>query len=184
MELGFSEEDFLILTVAEMTKNKNHTTVLKALSLLKKEPEFEHIHYLICGRGEQWQALEQESGELEIAEHVHFLGYRQDVPDLCRCSDMFAFMSLREGLPVALMEAMSCGLPTVCSEIRGNTDLIDHGVEGMFVKNNPQAVAEGVLDLCRNPGKREALGQAATKKVARFDAKNVHETMRKIYLSV
>ena len=183
-ELGLRPDDFLILTVAEMTKNKNHSTVLKALALLKDLPEFDSMHYLICGRGQQWQALEAEAAQLGIAEHVHFLGYRQDVPDLCACSDVFAFMSFREGLSVALMEAMSCGLAVVCSRIRGNTDLIRDGVEGRIPENNPQAVADAILSLYRDPEKRTALGYAASQKVKLFDAENVHRLMKDIYLSV
>ncbi|MDD5864120.1 MAG: glycosyltransferase family 4 protein [Firmicutes bacterium] len=183
-ELGFGEKDFLILTVAEMTKNKNHSTVLKALALLKDKPEFANLYYLICGRGEQREALEQEAALLGISDHVRFLGYRQDVPELNSCCDMFAFMSFREGMPVALMEAMSCGLPAVCSRIRGNTDLIEDGVDGLFAENTPQGVAEGIVRLYRDPELRARLGRTAAERVARFDAKQVQKRMREIYLSV
>ena len=183
-ELGFSEEDFLILTVAEMTKNKNHSTVLKALALLKNREEFSSIRYLICGRGEQEQDLRQEAEELGIADHVVFLGYRHDVPDLLRCSDLFAFMSFREGLPVALMEAMSCGTSIVCSRIRGNTDLIEDGVDGCIAENTPEGVADAILELYRDPEKRRQYGMAAAETVKKFDAENVHRIMKEIYLSV
>ena len=183
-ELGRNNGDFLILTVAEMTKNKNHSTVLKALALLKDKPGFENMYYLICGRGEQKQALEQEAGDLGIGEHVIFLGYRQDVPEICRCSNVFAFLSFREGMPVALMEAMCCGLPAVCSRIRGNTDLIDDGISGLFAENTPQAVAEAIWMLYRDPELRTRLGNAAKEKVAQFDAEHVHQRMSEIYRSL
>ena len=183
-ELGFTESDFLLLTVAEMTKNKNHSTVLKALAQLKEEAEFSSLRYLICGRGENAQNLQQEAQELGIAEHVVFLGYRHDVPDLLRCSDLFVFMSFREGLPVALMEAMSSGMPVICSGIRGNTDLVDDGVEGMIAENTPEAVAQGILKLYRDPELRQRYGIAAAEKVKQFDAENVHRIMKEIYLSV
>ena len=183
-ELGLTEQDFLILTVAEMTKNKNHSTVLKALALLRDTPDFEKMYYLICGRGEQQDALEAEAEELGIREHVMFLGYRQDVPELCRCSDIFAFMSFREGMPVALMEAMGCGLPAVCSKIRGNTDLIEDGVDGLFAENTPQGVAQAVVKLYRDPALREELGSAAAQTVSRFDAGQVQQKMKEIYLSI
>lgn len=182
-ELGFGEEDFLILTVAEMTRNKNHATILKALKLLEKEPEFANMHYLICGRGEVWGALEYQAKELGIKDHVHFLGYRTDAPELYRCSDLFAFMPFREGLSVALMEAMSCRMPIVCSKIRGNTDLIDDGVSGVFAENNEKAVAKAILELYRDPQRREALGAGAAEKVLLFDNENVHKLMKDIYLS-
>lgn len=183
-ELGFCEEDFLILTVAEMTKNKNHSTVVKAMALLKDKPEFANMKYLICGRGKQREALQAEAEQLGVQDHVVFLGYRQDVPELCRCSDLFAFMSFREGMPVALMEAMSCGMSAVCSKIRGNTDLIDDGVSGLLVENTPQGVADAILKLYRDPDLRMKLGAAAAEKVSQFDAKKVHEKMKEIYLSV
>lgn len=182
-ELGFREEDFLILTVAEMTRNKNHITILNALALLKETPEYANMHYLICGRGEVWGKLEADAKDLGIADHVHFLGYRTDAPELYRCSDLFAFMPFREGLSVALMEAMSCGMPVVCSRIRGNTDLIDDGVSGVFAENTPQAVAEAILALSRDPQRRAALGRGAAEKVKQFDNKNVHQLMKNIYLS-
>ena len=183
-ELGFREEDFLLLTVAEMTKNKNHITHLQALALLKDREEFENMHYLIVGRGEEWPGLEQSAKDLGIADHVHFLGYRTDAPDMYRCSDLFLFMTFREGLSVALMEAMGSGMPIICTEIRGNTDLVEDGVSGMFAQNNPEAVAEAILQLYRAPQKRAAYGAAAAEKVKLFDNTNVHSQVKDIYLSL
>lgn len=183
LELGFQDEDFLILTVAEMNKNKNQAAVLKALSLLKEKEEYAHMKYLICGMGEYGAVLRQQAKDLGIEDHVLFMGYRKDIPDIYRCSDLFAFMSYREGLPVALMEAMSSGLPTVCSAARGNTDLIEGGKEGMIVENNPQAVAEAILALYHDPDRRKQYGLAAARKVQQFDRENVHRIMKEIYLN-
>lgn len=183
-ELGFREGDFLILTVAEMTKNKNHATILKALALLKDTPDFSNFQYLICGMGAQEENLRRQASELGIASHVHFLGYRKDVPQICRCSDLFAFMSYREGLPVALMEAMSCGLPTVCSCARGNTDLIEDGVEGRIVPQSAKALADAIMELYHDPALRKRFGAGAVEKVQQFDSENVQRIMKDIYLSI
>ena len=183
-ELGFGEADFLILTVAEMNKNKNQSMVLKALAQLKDRPEFEHIKYLICGMGEYGKVLQEEARSLGIEEHIFFMGYRKDIPAMHRCCDLFAFMSYREGLPVALMEAMSSGMPTVCSAARGNTDLVENGKEGLVVDNEPQAVAEAILRLYHDSDLRSSFGQAAAEKVKQFDRENVHRIMKDIYLSV
>lgn len=183
-ELGCADGDFLILTVAEMTANKNHITILKALALLKNEPMFANLHYWICGRGETWQSLENSARELGIASHIHFLGYRNDAPELYPCCDLFAFMPYREGLPVALMEAMASGAPIVCTQIRGNRDLITDGVSGVFVENSPQALAEAIRALYADPQRREALGRGAREAVQAFDAEAVYRQMKEIYLSV
>ncbi len=183
-ELGFGEQDFLMLTVAEMTHNKNHITILRSLAAMKGRPEYENMHYLICGRGDIRDYLEQNVRKLGIEAHVHFLGYRSDVPELYRCSDLFLFMPYREGLSVALMEAMSCALPIICTRIRGNTDLIDDGISGRFCENDPQVLAEKILELYHDPETRAAYGQAAAEKVKLFDNENVHRQMKEIYMSL
>ena len=183
-ELGFREEDFLILTVAEMNKNKNQSMVLKALSHLKDRPEYENMKYLICGMGEYGRVLQEEAKALGIEDHVFFMGYRKDIPEIHRCCDLFAFLSYREGLPVALMEAMSSGLPTVCSAARGNTDLVENGKEGLIVENEPKAVADAIMKLYQDTDLRSRFGQAAAEKVKQFDRENVHRIMKDIYLSV
>lgn len=183
-ELGFGEEDFLMLTVAEMTQNKNHITILRAMAAMKGRPEYEKMHYLIVGRGDVREYLEKNVQKLGIEDHVHFLGYRTDVPQLYRCSDLFLFMPYREGLSVALMEAMSCALPIICTRIRGNTDLIDDGVSGVFSENDPKVLAEHILKLYHDPALREAYGSAAAQKVLLFDNENVHRQMKDIYLSI
>lgn len=180
--LGFGESDFLILTVAEMNKNKNQSMVLKALSELKNEKEFQHMKYLICGMGDYGAILRREAEDLGISDHVLFMGYRKDIADIYRSSDLFAFMSYREGLPVALMEAMSSGLPTVCSAARGNTDLIENGKEGLIVENEPRRLAAAILELYRDPERRRQYGAAAERKVRQFDNENVHRIMKEIYL--
>lgn len=183
-ELGFKASDYLMLTVAEMTKNKNHITNLKAIARLKCEPEYEKLHYLIVGRGEEWKPLEQSTKELGIEDHVHFLGYRTDVAEIYGCCDLFLFMPFREGLSVALMEAMSCGLPIICTKIRGNTDLIEDGVSGRFSENDPEALAQHILTLCRDPEGAKVFGHAAAQKVQLFGNENVHKQMKDIYLSL
>lgn len=183
-ELGFRAEDILVLTVAEMTANKNHITVLRALAQMKDAPEYERLHYLIVGRGEQKESLEESAHILGLDGHVHFLGYRSDAPQLYQACDIFAFMPFREGLSVALMEAMSSGMCIVCTQIRGNTDLIGDGVSGVFSRNDPQALAGHLLELARDPERRETLGRGAAERAALFDARTVHRQVREIYESV
>ena len=115
---------------------------------------------------------------------MHFLGFRRDIQDIYKCSDLFAFMSFREGLSVALMEAMSCGLPPVCSPIRGNTDLVEHGVEGLLAEFDPNAVADAIWELYRNEDRRSRLSAAAAEKIHKFDQTSVHDRMEEIYGSI
>ncbi|MGI5096404.1 glycosyltransferase [Treponema socranskii] len=117
-ELGFKDTDILLLSVGELSKRKNHIAVIKALAKINNP----NIHYIICGKG----ILEKELVVTARNESVnlHLLGFREDIDEICHISDLFVFPSLQEGLPVALMEAIACKIPVICSKIRGNTDLV------------------------------------------------------------
>jgi glycosyltransferase involved in cell wall biosynthesis len=93
-------------------------------------------------------------------------------------------VTLREGLSVALMEAMSSGMPIICAKIRGNTDLVEDNVSGVFTENTSEAVAEHILALYWDDEKRKALGQAASEKALLFDEEAVLQQVKDIYLSV
>ena len=127
-ELGIPQDAYLLLSVGELTKRKNHEIVLRALQELN-DPS---IQYAICGVGNLQPYLESLVQELGLQQQVHFLGYRMDIPDMMHTADCFLFPSLQEGLPFALMEAMSCGLPIIASRIRGNVDLIDDPEGGIL----------------------------------------------------
>lgn len=127
-ELDLTEESFIVLSVGELSKRKNQEVIIRALGMLN-DPA---VHYVLCGKGDLRHMLEELAKEQGIADQVHFLGYRKDIPDICAGSDCFAFPSLQEGLPFALMEAMQMGLLIVCSRIRGNTDLIKNAEGGLL----------------------------------------------------
>ena len=176
-KLGIGNEEFVLLSVGEMTENKNHRLALQALALLPEKP----IRYVLVGRGERMEELQAQARELGIADRVIFTGYRNDVSELYPAADAFFFPSFREGLSVALMEAMASGLPAIVGKIRGNTDLIDDGVEGLYMPLTPEGAAEAIRKLYDDPALRARLGKAAREKVRRFSAPEVRKSMREIY---
>lgn len=180
-ELCLADDDFVLLSVGELIPRKNHEVVLRALALLRQQGELGSIRYLICGRGACGEKLRHLAEEWEIAENVSFLGYRNDIQAICGCSDLFLFMSRQEGLPVALMEAMACGLPAVCSNIRGNVDLIEDGVSGTVAQSSPEAVAEAVRRLRADEMLRARLAAAARERVKAFGLEQVREKMAELY---
>jgi len=180
-ELGVPDCAFVLLSVGELSVRKNHSVVLEALGLLKKAGTLGNIHYLICGRGPLREELEKKAEALELSDRVRFLGFRKDIGEICSTSDAFVFMSVHEGLPVALMEAMSSGVPIICSDIRGNTDLIERGVSGEIIKSDPVALADAIIRLRDDPQLCEKYVLAARKRVEACDLKNVANLMREIY---
>lgn len=180
-EIGVSADDFVLLSVGELIPRKNHEVVIRALSVLKQLDKLNHIEYVICGRGAYEADLRKLAEELDVADHVHFLGYRNDISEICNCADLFVFMSHQEGLPVALMEAMACGLPAVCSNIRGNTDLIEDGVTGLLANNTPEEVAQSISKMKSDTALRNRVASAALQKIRQFDLSSVEDEMTKIY---
>lgn len=175
-ELGVPEKAILLLSVGELNKNKNHETVIRAIDKLKNK----NIHYIIAGRGNKNDRLEEIIKELKLENQIQLLGYRTDVDELYAAADIFIFPSYREGLPVSLMEAMASGLPCVVSRIRGNTDLFDDN-SLMF---DPHSV-----DECRNAIKKvlnsdmEAFGKIQREKIEDFKLSAIMEKVKKIYIS-
>ena len=180
-EIGVSADDFVLLSVGELIPRKNHEVVIRALSVLKQLDKLNHIEYVICGRGAYEADLRKLAEGLDVADHVHFLGYRNDISEICNCADLFVFMSHQEGLPVALMEAMACGLPAVCSNIRGNTDLVEDGVTGLLANNTPEEVAQSISKMKSDTALRNRVASAALQKIKQVDLSSVEDEMSKIY---
>ncbi len=126
---------------------------------------------MLCGKGDRRQELEKLANELKIADHVHFLGYRKDIADICRQSDVFALPSRREGLPFAAMEAMYCGLPLVNSGIRGLTDITEDGVSGYICDpDDTERYAGSIRKLKDAPEDRSRMGERNQKTVEAYTA--------------
>lgn len=154
-ELGLKEGDLLVLSVGELNENKNHQVIIRAIAKLCDES----IHYAICGKGDRLEALQSLAAQLNIADRVHFLGYRTDVVDICSQADLFAFPSRREGLGLAPLEAMHCGLPVVASDTRGIQDYTFDGKSG-YLRNSEDAdgFAEAIGKLTANADMRRRFG--------------------------
>ena len=177
--LGLKDSDFVLLSVAELTPNKNHAMMLRALASLPEE----NIRLICAGRGQERQRLLELTRALKLEDRVQFLGYRSDVGKLYAAADAFLFPSFREGLSLSLMEAMASGLPSIVGAIRGNTDLISDGVEGILTELTPEAIAASIQRLRRDPAMGKAMGAAAREKVKQFSLENVEKDMDAIYRS-
>lgn len=177
-EFGIRNKDFLIVSVGELNTNKNHIQILRALVQCRDTS----IKYVLCGQGDMLEELKEFVIKNGLEAQVVFAGYRSDVPRILASSDLFVFPSLREGLPVAVMEAMNMGLPIVAKRIRGNTDLIEQGKGGILVeRGEPSEYAEAILKMKREPERAGKMGEWNQKRVQQFAAGHVREQMKEIY---
>lgn len=180
-QLGLSMEHMVLLSVGELSRRKNHRLVLEAISRMQGA----QIRYVICGIGEQEQALVHEAERLGISDQVIFAGYRTDVDAYYRMADLFVFPSLQEGLPVALMEAMASGLPCLASDIRGNRDLL-HPVADtcLFPLKEPEVFLEKMETLLANPLLRERVRRENLEEIKKYDRERVNRQMQQLYASM
>lgn len=177
VEFGFTDEDFVFMSTGQISVRKNHEVVIRALAKVKNP----HVKYLIVGFGELQDKLCALVDELGVNERVVFAGYRGDVRNLLHVVDGFAFPSLQEGLPVALMEAMAAGLPVVCSRIRGNVDLIQDGKGGFIYDcRDVDGFAEGLTKIAQGESVTR-MGEINMETMKKFDTSVVNKKMNTLY---
>lgn len=172
-QIGIPENKLLLVSVGELSTRKNHEIIIRALNNISD------IYYIIIGKGQKEEYLKKLAQELNLSKRVKLLGYRDNINEIYSACDVLAFPSLQEGLPVALMEAMACGLPVVCSKIRGNTDLIDEN-GGVFFDPASVNSCEIALKKIINMD-LPSMGNYNACKIKKFSKKIVNEYMRKIY---
>lgn len=177
--LGVKTDEFLFLSIGELNKNKNHEFVIKVIARLKNSK----VKYFIAGEGDLKEDLIELVEKLDLESQIKLLGYRDDVEELYQVADLFVFPSKREGLPVALMEAIASRVPVVCSKIRGNSDLAN---KYMFDVSNEDSLVEILGELIKS---REILHKTMAYSVdwnyehlREFSLQNVSKHMRSIYL--
>ena len=174
-KVGCGKGELLLLSVGELTPNKNHETVIRALSAMKRKD----IHYVIAGQGERMEQYKQLIENLRMQDNVHLLGYCNECDRWYKAADAFIFPSFREGLSVSLMEAMASGLPCIVSRIRGNTDLIDEN-GGIYIE--PASMNSIIYALNKILTRDlKQMGAYNCRKIVKFGINKVSMLMEKIY---
>jgi glycosyltransferase involved in cell wall biosynthesis len=167
--LGLKSDDFVILSVGELNKNKNHEIVINAIAKLG----YSNIKYLIAGQGDLDRYLIELANHLGIGDKVNILGFRKDIPELLNSSDLYILPSLREGLNVSLLEAMASGLPCIGSKIRGNVDLKD---VYLFKVNNEEDLVSKINSVYQ--GRKRISNNSELEK---FSDKTINNQLSRIY---
>lgn len=176
-KLGLPGESIVVLATGELRSNKNHELAIRAIAAVG-DP---HIHFAIMGQGGLKGELAELANSLGVSDIVHFLGFCTNVDDYYFGTDIFCMPSKREGLSVALMEAMSCGLPCVVSDIRGNRDLVEDGVSGLVCPQEIDAFANAISALAKDESLRAFYGKAASERVKDFSFEAARMAMRGVY---
>ena len=152
--LGISNDDFVILVLAELNKNKNHIQLIKAMKILKEK--YPNIKAIFAGTGPLEEEIKNQIKQNNLEDKVSLIGWRNDVKELINLSDVVGLFSKREGLGKCLLEAMICGKCVMSTNTRGPRELIQNNENGfMFeigdIKSTANAIEKIYTDeRCRS----------------------------------
>ena len=164
-ELDLEPGKLLILNVGRLREQKGQAYLLEAVPLvLERHPG---MVFAIAGDGPLRNDLEKQARQLGIWDAVRFLGNREDIPQLLAAADVFVLPSLSEGLPIALLEAMQAGLPSVVTHLEGIEEVIIDQETGLVVPAaDSPALAQALTTLLGDSAMRGRLGMNARELIA------------------
>jgi len=162
-----------VLIVGNLDRLKAHDILLGAFARLS--PDLSNWRLAIVGGGDEEKTLREQVSALGIAERVDWHGRVANPFVFYRAASIFVLPSRSEGMPNALMEAMSCGLPVIISNASpGPLALVKDGETGLVVPvGDPIALANAIRLLARDAALRQRLGDAARKRVSEYELSNV-----------
>jgi len=179
-DIGVPDDAFLLLSVGELSKRKNHETVIRALAQLDNS----NIHYVIAGQGDLFDYLIKLAKDLKVYNQIHLLGFRTDAAELYKVTDLLVFPSYQEGLPVSVMEAMASGLPCIVSKIRGNVDLINCDGGALCSLDSCEDFSKAISEYENNLTIGKEKGEYNRMVAQKFDISNINIMMQNIYESI
>lgn len=139
------KDRFVWLAVGSLLPPKDYPTLLKAFFRVRNSNPGTHL--AIAGQGPLYEELQKLRRELNLESSVTLLGLRQDIPNLLCAADAFVMASTREGSPLALMEALCCGLPAVATRVAGIPELVGPDWRFLVSSGDPQELAHAMSSL-------------------------------------
>jgi glycosyltransferase involved in cell wall biosynthesis len=149
----------IVVTVGRFSRAKGYEDMIQAFKLLQ-EKDVQPI-LLMVGAGSMFDSIKEQIENSMLSQSVVLAGERADVPQLLASSDVFASSSHREGLPLALLEAMMAGLPVVATSVGDIPNVVTSDTGVIVPPHQPEKLAAALEDLLKNPEKRKAMGRAA-----------------------
>jgi len=164
-EAGIDGGDIFLLSVGRLVYQKAHEYLVAAMPVVLKE--FPNVKVGICGDGVLHAKLDAQIRSLGLSDSVKLLGKFDSVARFLASADIFVLPSRWEGLPVALLEAMSAGLPVIATKVEGVDEVIVNGEQGLLVPvENVDALVRAILQLLRDPDIRVRMGFASKQRIA------------------
>lgn len=179
---GLNPDSFVAGTVGRLDPVKDQQTLVRAFASLCRGGG-KRSDLLLIGSGPEEGRLRRLAGELGVAESVHFMGERRDIPELLQAMDLFVLPSIAEGISNTILEALACGLPVVATDVGGNPELlVENGTGSFFTVGDWDALSSHLGDYRDNPGRIATCGNCSRRHaVERFSLHQMTQMYGKLY---
>lgn len=178
---NFNENDFILIYPAELNKNKNQLLLIEVIDIIKDK--IPNIKLILAGTGELFNYYRKKVVKKGLEKYIVFTGYRTDIDELIKLSDISVASSIREGLGKNVIEGMACGLPVVATRNRGHNELVINRVNGFLVDiNNKNEFANSIYQLFLNKNKRIKMGKKSLSLVKKYSINTIVNEIHKIYI--
>lgn len=183
-KLKIKKEDIVFSYVAELNKNKNQILLIKTIQELKKE--LPNIKLLLIGDGPLKEEYQQYIENNNLENEIKLLGKRKDINELLSITNIYLASSIREGLPVNVMEAMYKGLPIIATDNRGHRELIQSNENGFIITNNrsSEELLNTIKQLIKDTEKITQFSINNKLRIEKFELNNVLKDMQKVYTNI
>ena len=181
--LGIQGKDFVVGTVGWLLRIKGPMILMKAMAYVwRKYPD---CHLVYVGKGDLEEEMRHEVDRMGVSDHVHFLGWRDDIPEIMPVFDVFVLPSLNEGMGRVLVEAMAAGRPVVASKVGGIVDIVKHGQNGLLVEPaDVEGLGKAITELLENREGRVQMGNRGRQLAPHYSIERMIENLDTLYASL
>lgn len=178
--IGIKSGQFIVGTVAAFAGHKDYPNLLKAFEIVKSHKG--NINLCMIGDGPLFSEMKKLVKKMNIESDVIFTGFREDIGKFLKSFDIFVLASKKEGLGTSIIDALSVGLPIISTNTGGIPELISNNINGILVEpQNPDQLAEAILELYGDAEKRKFLSDGAIKSAGKFSINNTIQNNINLY---
>jgi len=164
MPFGLEPQDSVVLSMGRLHRQKGYDYFIRAIARVKREVP--RVKVLIAGEGEEENNLKNLVRSLDLTKEIIFTGLSLDVGKILSFTGLFVLPSLWEGMPNAVLEAMSAAKPVVATHVGGVPELVADGETGILVPpEDTEALARAIVDLLQDPPRGRSMGEAGRERV-------------------
>lgn len=173
---GIDPDDYVIFSAGELSERKNHRIVMEIV----RDMGNPKIKYLICGIGPLEDEYKQLIKEWNMEDCIILLGYQKNLKNIYGISDLFVFPSHNEGLPVCLLMAIASKVVSICSDIRGNHELV-RNKRYLFPPTDKSAIKKSIVYAMNHQEENRSIAESNYANLKKYGSKNVDRLMREVF---